>query len=339
MKRVSRRGTDDVEAYGLYLEGMRVEEESDSEDDIQRAIGLFRRAIEIDPDYALAYWGLGYAYESLYYSRRENKDPDALEKMYEYFNKASRLDPSFTETNIGLGWYFFNKGDNAKAFESFRKALELEPDGYIINRDSGAFLRSIGLYRQAIPYLKRSAKLSPKDTLPLVQIAQCWLYLGQCEKALAWTRRALDIREDDPVASVMHASALVLAGRLDEAARQIKAMERFDFRLERLPFLREVAEALSEGGRNKPHSFGGERPALSPQGTYVYLLFGMKDEALANINEGVERGFYDGMYLYSYPSLVKNPRYQDLRGDPRFEAILKRQKELYDKELKIFEKL
>jgi hypothetical protein len=65
----------------------------------------------------------------------------------------------------------------------------------------------------------------------------------------------------------------------------------------------------------------------------------MKDEALANINEGVERGFYDGMYLYSFPSLAKNPWYKALRGDPRFEAILKRQKELYDKELKIFEKL
>jgi hypothetical protein len=45
------------------------------------------------------------------------------------------------------------------------------------------------------------------------------------------------------------------------------------------------------------------------------------------------------MYLYSYPSLVKNPWYETLRGDPRFREILRRQKERYDKALRPFEKL
>ncbi|MBE0711420.1 MAG: hypothetical protein IH583_03475, partial [Candidatus Aminicenantes bacterium] len=44
-----------------------------------------------------------------------------------------------------------------------------------------------------------------------------------------------------------------------------------------------------------------------------------------------------GDYLYSYPSIVKNPGLKTLRGDPRFEEILKKQKERYRKELKEFE--
>ncbi len=92
-------------------------------------------------------------------------------------------------------------------------------------------------------------------------------------------------------------------------------------------------------GRGKPYRFRAERPALTPQGTYIYLSFGMKDEALANIEAGIEKGLLNGMYHYSYPSLIRNPLYEDLRGDPRFQAIVKRQKELYDKELKAFEKL
>jgi protein kinase/serine/threonine-protein kinase len=339
MKNIARRGTDSLEAYGLYLEGMKTLEESgDDEKKIEEAIGIFRRAIAIDPDYALATWGLGYAYESLYYSQREEKDTTALENMYMYLNKASQLDPSFAETNVGLGWYYFNKRDNAKAFESFRKALELEPDGYIINRDAGAFLRSIGLYKHAIPYLKKAAKLSPFDPLPLTQIAQCWLYLGRCEKALAYTRKALEVRESDPDTLLMHVSLLSLTGRLDEADSQIKAMERFDIRSKRLPFLKEIVAAL-RAGRGKPYAFVNETPGVAPQGTYLYLSFAMKDEALANIQKGIDLGFYNGMYLYPYPSLAENPWYGDLRRDPRFGDLVKRQKELYDRGLKAFKKL
>ena len=338
LQKIGRRGTDNIEAYSLYLEGMRLLDQGVGEEEIQRAVTAFSRAVEIDPGYALGHWGLGYAYEHLYYSRRQDKDPIALEKMYEHLNEASKLDPSFAETNLGLGWYFFNKGDNARAFESFRKALKLDPDGYIVNRDAGAFLRSIGLYEQAVHYLSRAAKLSPRDPLPLVQIAQCWLFLGQCVKARSYSERALALRENVPDACVIHTVLLALTGKFDEADRQIKAMGRFDFHIPRLPFLQEAATAL-RNGRGRPHVFQAERPGVAPQGTYIYLSFGMKEEALSNIQAGSERGFSDGMYLYSYPSLVKNPWYKSLRGDPRFGAILKRQKELYDKELKPFEKL
>jgi tetratricopeptide (TPR) repeat protein len=258
--------------------------------------------------------------------------------MYDHLNKASQLDPSFAETNLGHGWYYFNKGDNGRAFESFRKALKLEPDGYIVNRDAGAFLRSIGLYKQAIPYLTRAADLSPRDPLPLTQIAQCWLFLGQCEKALLYSRKALTLREDDPDSCRIHTMLLLLTGEFDEADRQIRALERFKLDEKRLPYLREVLTALRDG-RGKPHRFEAGEPAMTPQGTYIYLSFDMRDEALANIRTGIEKGFAGGMYLYSYPSLIRNPRYEDLRADPRFQEILKRQKELYDKELKAFEKL
>ncbi len=64
----------------------------------------------------------------------------------------------------------------------------------------------------------------------------------------------------------------------------------------------------------------------------------MKDEAIANIQAGIAKGFdTSGDYLYSYPSLVKNPGLETLRGDPRFEEILKKQKERYRNELKKFE--
>jgi tetratricopeptide (TPR) repeat protein/predicted Ser/Thr protein kinase len=338
LEKFSRRGTDNIEAYGLFLEGMRFLDEEEAAGDVERAIKTLQQAVDIDPDYALGHWGLGYAYEYLYYDQEKGKNPEDLKKMYFHLHRASMLDPTLAATNLGLGWYYFYKEDNARAFQYFQKALRLEPDNYLIIRDTGAFLRSIGLYRESLPFLKRAAKLSPRDPFPLSQIAQCWLFLGRCEKALTYTGKALARRESDLDANIMHTVLLALTGRFDEADRQIKAMERFDFPNTRLPFLRETVSALRQG-RGRPYTFISDVPSLSPQGTYLYLSFDMKEEALANIQKAIDAGLVKGMYFYSYPSLVKNPWYKVFRDEPRFQDILKRQKERYDKALKPFEKL
>jgi tetratricopeptide (TPR) repeat protein/predicted Ser/Thr protein kinase len=338
LAKFSKRGTNNLEAYGLFLEGMELLNKEKGIADIQSAIEKLSEAVELDPEYALGHWGLGYGYENLYYDPGSGKDPEILNKMFYHLDQASQLDPSFAETNLGLGWYFFNKRDNARAFESFQKALSLEPQNYIVNRDAGAFLRSIGLYTQALRYLERSRKLAPNDPLPLSQIAQCWLFLGRCDKALKYTSEALAIRPGDSDTILQHIGLLSLTGRFDEAESQIKAMERFHIHNDRIPFLRESVAALRTG-RRKPHAFATGSPGLSPQGTYLYLAFDMKEEALANIQKGVEAGFVGGMYFYSYPSLIENPWYKGLREDPRFKELLKRQKELYEKDLKPFERL
>jgi eukaryotic-like serine/threonine-protein kinase len=338
LEKFSRRGTDNIEAYGLFLDGMRAIDEGGNVASVERAIQMLQRAVQIDPRYALGHWALGYAYEHLYYNSDKGGQADDLEKMYWHLNEASQLDPSLAVTNLGLGWYFFNKTDNARAFEYFQKALKLEPDNFLINRDCGAFLRSLGLYKQALPFLERAAELAPRDPLALTQMAQCWLFLGRCEKALDYTGRALSLRDSDPDANFMRTMILALLGRLDEADRQLMAMERFDLSNKRLPFLKETLTALRQG-RDKPNAFINDVPAISPQGTYLYLALAMKDEALANIKKGIDAGFWHGMYLYPYPSLVKNPLYKEVRDDPRFQEILRRQKELYDKALKPFEKL
>ena len=338
LRKISRRGTDNIEAYNLYLEGMKLIEQQNDDEDRKAAIGKFEQAIAVDPAYALAYWGAGNAYENLNFSSAGEKDPDVLDKMFEYFSRASELDPTFAETNLGLGWYYFYKGDNARAFESFKKALELEPDNYIVNRDAGAFLKSIGLYEQGIRRIRRAARMAPYDILPILQIAQSWNYLGRCKEALEFAGRAVALDPGDPEAGAMHLFLLILTGRLDEADREINSLERLGARIERIPYLRELTKALMSD-RNAAGVFRKELPALAPPGTYTYLLFGMKKEAIANIQAGIDKGLWFGQYLYSYPSLVKNPWYKDIRNDPRFRAILERQKGIYLRELKALEKL
>jgi len=337
LKTMNLRETASIEAFNLYLEGMAIIERQNKEEDIRTAIGKYEEAILIDPGYALAYWGAGNAYENLYFEQKE-KDPAVLDKMYFYFNKASEIDPTFAETNLGLGWYHFNKGDNPRAYASFKKALALESGKAVVNRDAGAFLMSIGLYRQAIRRLSRAADLSPRDTLPLDQIAQSWMYLGECEEALRYVEKAIDINRLDPDAWRMCPILLMLTGRLDEAGRAIETLEERGIDADRTPYLRELIMAL-RSDRDQAYVFKNGKPGIAPGGTYAFLLLGLKDAAIANIQAGIDRGFENGMYLYSYPSLVKNPLYKTIRDDPRFQTILKKQKDAYIRELKPLEKL
>jgi tetratricopeptide (TPR) repeat protein/predicted Ser/Thr protein kinase len=333
---MSRRGTDNIEAYNLYLEGMRLIE-SDDEDSVRTAIAKQERAIAIDPNFALAYWGAGIACENLYF-QIGLKDDAVLGKMYGYFDKASVLDPTFAETNLALGWSYFNQGHNVRAYESFKKALELEPRKAGVQRDCGAFLRSIGLYAPAVRRLRRALELWPQDPEALAQIAQSWFYLGRFEKALRYARQAVRRGPRLRDAGIVYASVLIATGRFDEAESELAVMEELGTSTEWLDLLRDLIAAL-RGDPDRAEALLKAEPTGAPLRTYAYLLMGRQDKAIANIETGIEAGLVGGQYYYSYPSLAKNPQFKELRRDPRFKAILDRQKAVYLRELKPLEKL
>jgi serine/threonine protein kinase/tetratricopeptide (TPR) repeat protein len=336
--------SNNLDARVLYHEGMRLIEDVYPDDRSQAtfeaAIGKYQKSLAFDPDYALALWALGNAYEARYNSTpRELRDPADLKMMCEYYYQAYAKNPNSPETNIGLGWSHFNRGDFAMSFEFFKRALKLEPGNAFVNLDVGAFLRSIGLYKRALRYLDRAARLAPQDPDPLSQASQCLMSLGRFDEAAERSGSAVGLNPNDIGTRHLHALQVVLAGRLNEVEKEITAIRSFDPNFQYLQ-MTEALVAAAKGEEEKALALKGETESLSIQGTCFYLLLGMKDEAIANIEAGIAKGFETkGDYLYSYPSIVGNPCLKDLRGIPRFQEILKKQKEKYLKELKRFEDL
>ena len=344
VQRSNKGISSNLDARLLVHEGMEMLDAAspvrDHPDVFAEVLAKYERALALDPGFALALWATGNAYEARYNSSPPSqRDPRDVDRMCEFYQRAYDENPLSPETSVGLGWAHFNRGDFTKSYDAFAKALRLEPASAVVRRDVGAFLRSVGLYRQAIPHLERAARLAPDDPEPVFQISNCLAGLGRFAEAAARSVRAVALDPNDLRVRLAHAIHLILAGRLEEGAAEIEAMRRIrpDFRY--LPFT-EGLLAAARGEKDLALTLKGRTEVLTIQGTCFYLLLGMNDEALANIEAGIARGFETaGDYLYAYPSLKGNPAFAPLRGLARFEDILKKQKARYGKDLKKLENL
>ncbi len=248
LQRTNKGVSANLDARILFHEGMRLIEEvypdKRGNEVIEEAVNRYRQALVLDPDYTLAIWALGNAYEARYnLTPREQRNPGDLKVMCEYFNQAYEKNRDSPETNIGLGWAHFNSGEFPLSFEYFKNALKLEPRSAVVNLEVGAFLRSIGLYEQAMKFFFRAAKLDPADPEPNIQIAQCLMYMGRFGEAADRSTLALGEDRDNISIRYLRALRLVLAGRLGEADREITAIRGLNPKFKYLPMAEAVLAA------------------------------------------------------------------------------------------------
>lgn len=338
---LKKRETKNPDALNFYWEGMRLIEDkyfrSYDPGYFVQAVEMYKRAIELDPNYALAYWGLGNAYEARYNNPYLEKDPGDLKMMQEYYLRAHEIAPDFAETNLGLGWVNFNYKDNIAASKFFKRAFELEPDNFVVNQDIGAFLRSVGLYDKAIKYLSRAADIDPHSISAQNQIFVCLICLGKFEKAYRQSEKVIMRDLENLEARTHNAIALIMMSRLKEAEKQIETTRKINPKREM-----SLPQALlwaARGEKEKAMGRISERNRLDVNIPFLYIFLGMNEQAISAIEEGIEHGFEEkGHYMYSYPMLTRNPFFKSLRRDPRFQEILRREKAKYKREIKEYAK-
>ncbi len=124
-RRPATHGTRAVGANNYYLQGRGyLQNYNDKQEWFQDAIGVFERALELDPDHAPAHAGLGEAYLRKYDA---GKEPVWVEKGRQACEKAAALDPKLAAAHICLGMLHNTTGQYEKAVSEFRRVLESEP--------------------------------------------------------------------------------------------------------------------------------------------------------------------------------------------------------------------
>ncbi|MCK4859326.1 MAG: tetratricopeptide repeat protein, partial [Candidatus Omnitrophica bacterium] len=312
--------------YEKYLDSLQKK-------DFEEGVKNYTEALKIDPDYALAYRSLGDIYQMHFvFSPRDNwKSYDLMNKNYEL---AYQINPNLAEANIGLGWAYFFKEDLDKSYDFYKRAFELDPNNPSINFDVGSFLRSIGLYSQAIKYYARSIELNPLDMTSYEMIAYCYISTGAFDEVADCVNRALDIEEDDYSFYLVHAEALIMMKKYDDAGEKIALAEKLNPESPIIRYYRAWV-AAAKGEKEKALTLIEGKKMYRYHVTSIYSLLGMRDEAIENIKKGIDTGFREAQeYLYTYLVLKNNPFYESLHDDPRFKEIVEREKKKYDERLK-----
>jgi len=148
-ERLDKRPTESLEAYNLYLQG-RYYYSQFSEDGWTKAIEAFSRAIERDPNFALAYTGLATAYS---FAADFTMPPrDAIPKIRAAVARALALDDSLGEAHGALAndVLFAYDWNWTAAEREFRRALELDPSNSLVHGQYGDFLNNMGRYDEAL---------------------------------------------------------------------------------------------------------------------------------------------------------------------------------------------
>ncbi len=311
-----------LQAYEYYVKGMSFIKSKYvlffREEDFKTGVEMFNKAIELDPNYALAYFGLCWAYEYHYQIANDDQDAEMVQKSAE---TAHLLDPSSALTNAISAYALYEyKGERDKAFELCKKALEINPNLGDVNFLAGMCYLYHGLYDVGIQYLTKAMELDPYNFWTPYKLAMCYMYSGELEKADFYFKKYFELAPVEP---------LVFPGR--NIALQIM-MKRYDHADE---LVRRGEKTTPNAGWVKKYRAmlwaekGEKDKALAIwKDSDVYSLLRMKDEAFQELDKEIRKTV---LYPYIfYQNVIHNPFYDSLRGDPRFQELVEREKKLYD---------
>ncbi|MGO9650679.1 MAG: tetratricopeptide repeat protein, partial [Terriglobales bacterium] len=198
-QQVTKQGTQNPEAYQLYVKG-RYYWNKRTNADIKTAISYFNQAIDKDPNYALAYAGLADAYGVL--SNFGGVSTDVVPKADAAAGKALELDPTLARPHALIG---ANKvqysWDVAGGEAEFRKALELDPSDATAHQWYGEALAYMGgRAQEAIDEVNRARQLDPLSPIIGHALAEAYFYDRQFDKAIEGEKKVLADNPNFPAA-------------------------------------------------------------------------------------------------------------------------------------------
>jgi len=198
-KQIKKKPTNNPVAWDYYLRGnYNLNKKNYDEQDIRNAIGLYKDAIKLDTNFALAYTNLGKAYTTLYYLKYDHSD-SCLEKSKEAIDRAFALEPDLLEAYVASGIYYYQGMlDFKKALERFEFVLKKQPDNPDALYYKSMVLRREGKWQKCMAVSRKILKADPLNALVLNNIAITYDYLRNYQEAQVFYNRAIVLRPDWP---------------------------------------------------------------------------------------------------------------------------------------------
>lgn len=320
--RLTKRYTENSEAYNLYLRG-RYFWNRYSKEWVLKSIEAFTQAIAIDASYALAYSGMADAYFRL--SNIHMPPREVLPKAKEAALKAVEIDDDLAEAHASLGLVrVYYDHDWTAAESEFKKCLELNPDFVPAHQRYGSYLAFIGRFEQSLKHYRHALELDPFSLQINMNIATDYYLMGENDTAIRHLEKTLELEPDYMPTHFVMGCAYIQQGEL------MKAIEEFQY-----IYKMDEESYMALGFMGYAHALAGQmdearnlldilkdislRSYVSPYSIVViYLGLGLKDEAL-ELLEHLYREKNDWLVW-----LKVSPELKILRDDMRFKDLISR---------------
>ncbi len=290
-KAIESARTDNLQAYDFYLRGRQFFEFRRKS--LEYARQMFKRSIELDPNYALAHAGIADCCSLLYmmFDARESN----LKQAESASNTALQLAPDLAEAHVARGIAFSLSKNYGDAEREFEKATRLDPKLFEAQYFWGRACLAQGRGAEAVKLFQVASSLRPDDYTAVVFLAQAHNSLDQIAERDAANRRGLmlieerlELNPDDARAWNLGATIL---GMLNQTERAIEFMR--------------TSVAIDP-----------DDPQLLYNVACTYAVLGRTEEALTSLEHALDNGYGHKDWL------LHDPDFNSIRDTPRFKAIV-----------------
>ncbi|HET7777272.1 MAG TPA: tetratricopeptide repeat protein [Rudaea sp.] len=311
--------TANTEAYNQYLLGNQYYSRN-SRDGDRLAVAAYQKAVELDPQFAAAYAGLGVAemYASDYADSLE-ENAAAKQRAQANIDKAIALAPDLADGYAARGWQRATLlRDFSGSQEDFEKALALEPGNALVLRRYGLLQNNLGRAAQAIAAYRRAIELDPLSSSAWSNLASAYfLDPSQFRQAREALDRSLAINPESSFALAALATLELLEGHAQDAL-SVSGRAGEVFRQWGVAMAQHTLGNAGESQRALDELIAKYAHDSAFQIAEVYAWRGEADKAF----EWLERAYvqHDGGLAFIKP----DPLFRGLHTDPRYAAMLKK---------------
>jgi eukaryotic-like serine/threonine-protein kinase len=327
-QKLVKRYTDNTEAYHLYLKG-RYYVHKRTPDWIKKGVECFSQAIDLDPNYALAYAGLAEAYGFLASSTGGQQPREAYPRAKAAATKALELDETLGEAHCTLGFFrLLYDWDFAAAEEEFRRAIELSPnfanawDGY------GFYFKATGQSEASIHACQRAQELEPLSLFITLSLAWAYYFARQYDRAMEQGSKALDMDPNFGFAYWHRGMAYIQQERFGEAVTALRKaislsgpattfISYLGYANARLGKSREARQMIAQLERVSKRQY-----VSSYFIAIIHMGLGDLDQAF----EWLDKAYQERSGFMAFINV--EPMLNALRGDPRLNALIEKIKPL-----------
>jgi TolB-like protein/Flp pilus assembly protein TadD len=320
-ERIEEKHTEDLAAYHLYAQG-RTYLAQRTERGIRRALTYFKKSIEKDSEYALAWAGMAETVALInYYNYSVEEDlPEALTAI----EKALEINPDLAEAHASLGIVHACKRRGPNAIKELKRAVSLQPSYAEAHNWLGWMYMMIGEMDKAIEPAERALELDPMAPYVRVYTGEIYMAAGRYEMALEQVKSARQMQPEFELNHLMEGLALYHLGRFSEAIFALEESLSLA-RSDGTPAMTEIqcvlgltkSAAGNEAEFKEMYRSIRDNNDLFSSGMMQAVL-GNTEKALDIFDDVAEWGYFTTAYLrYFFPNVL-----DPIRSNKRYSSLL-----------------